>query len=47
MSKVTLDTVIDHLLAALKEGLDRRQWGFFSDSGPEASAATVKGLSAS
>ena len=49
MSKVTLDTVIDHLLAALKEGLDGPgKWGFFSDSGPEAGlAATLKALSAS
>ncbi|HTS01267.1 MAG TPA: DinB family protein [Thermoanaerobaculia bacterium] len=49
MSKVTLDTVIDHLLAALKEGLDGPgKWGFFSDAGPDAGlAATLKALSAS
>jgi hypothetical protein len=49
MSTVTLDTVLDHLLAALKEGLDGPgKWGFFSDSGPEAGlAATLKALSAS
>ena len=46
---VNLDTVVDHLLAALKEGLDGPgKWGFFSDSGPEAGlAATLKALSAS
>ena len=49
MSKVTLDTVLDHLLAALKEGLDGPgKWGFFSDSGGEAGLAkTLKSLSAS
>jgi hypothetical protein len=49
MSKVTLDTVLDHLLAALKEGLDGPgKWGFFSDSGPEAGLAkTLESLSAS
>ena len=49
MSKVTLDTVLDHLLAALKEGIDGPgKWGFFSDSGPDAGlAATLKALSAS
>lgn len=46
---VNLDTVVDHLLAALKEGLDGPgKWGFFSDSGPEAGlAATLAALSAS
>ena len=46
---VNLDTVVDHLLAALKEGLDGPgKWGFFSDSGPEAGLAkTLAALSAS
>ena len=46
---INLDTLVDHLLAALKEGLDGPgKWGFYSDSGPEAGlAATLKGLSAS
>jgi hypothetical protein len=49
MSKVTLDTVIDHLLTALKEGLDGPgKLGFFSDAGPEAGLAkTLESLSAS
>lgn len=46
---VNLDTFVDHLLAALKEGLDGPgKWGFFSDSGPDAGLAkTLAGLSAS
>jgi hypothetical protein len=46
---VNLDTVVDHLLAALREGLEGPgKWGFFSDSGPEAGLAnTLKGLAAS
>jgi hypothetical protein len=49
MSKVTPDTFLEHLLAALKEGLDGPgKWGFFSDSGAEAGLAkTLKALSAS
>ena len=48
-ASVSLDTVLDHLLAALKEGLDGPgRWGFFSDRGPEAGlSATLKALSAS
>ncbi len=48
-SGVNLDTVVDHVLAALKEGLDGPgKWGFFSDSGPDAGLAkTLAGLSAS
>ncbi len=46
---VNLDTFVDHLLGALKEGLDGPgRWGFYSDKGSDAGLArTLKGLSAS